>query len=164
MVAAATTDNSKPDNARESMKRVLLSLIHSEGRSLFRYLDPQNPYTDKKTVRVKRAVREIAADSLVHEEVLIRLLDLLQGELLPDSFDMDSAFLNDASWEVILPELIRDKKKQVARYEAALAERQRVDRRDRLGLKDVLTELLNDSRSHLRRLEVLQRSITTPVG
>ncbi|MCK4873411.1 MAG: hypothetical protein KAS72_11855 [Phycisphaerales bacterium] len=150
--APADRDETTHDVDAAECGRRINTLLASEARSLFRYFTTQPTYTEPRTVPVRRIVDRIARDGERHERFLTKLLLSLEGDPALGSFTIEGTYINYITWDRLLPDLMRDKKQQIARYESVLSALAALDPHDSLACHICIADLLEENREHLQAL------------
>lgn len=141
---------------RQALADELNQLLATETRSLARHLEESPPYVTPATYRIWQSLRSLAAQSRAHAQRLSELLSTLELSERPLPFSSDVARFHYTALEVLLPELIREKNRQINAYQRAL-EHAHSDALVESGL----SSLLEENCQQLRQLTEALSSIVT---
>lgn len=128
----------------------LNALLATERCSLVRHLEEAPPYLSPSSFRAWCDIESMAGTSDAHAAKLSALLMQLDLHERPNTFEQNVAFLHYLDVQALLPQLLDEKKRQIAAYERAVSHAH-------TGASGVATAqietLLAENRDMLRRLE-----------
>lgn len=148
-----TFSQSRGSAARRQIVATVNALFAAETGSIMQRLREAEAYIPPTAADEAFAVQELVDADGLHAEQLVRLLERLDATPGPRGVQIDSGDLHYNALHTLLPRLIADQKRLIARYEAA----QPVVAQDPAAA-DVVGSVLANHRTHLARLEQLAGS------
>lgn len=149
-------DEPGPEHAELAL--LLNELYVAESRSIFRYLENWQPYTDARTIGLRRLARRIAKASFDHADRLAHLIeDTLGGVTEPGAYEKTAADANYTSWANLLPRLLHEKRRMIVRYNAVMTQMAGLPGADLV--RDELLRLSSENQEHLAGLETWERTL-----
>jgi hypothetical protein len=132
----------------------LSTLLASEEHSLMRHLHEAKPYVTPATFRIWRQIEKQVAAQAHDAEHLLELFNLLEESPRPGVFDQKVGFYHFTDLRTLMPEILLEKQRQVAIYEAAA--------RAAAGhpaVGSALRAMVEDKRTQLAELESAGREL-----
>jgi bacterioferritin (cytochrome b1) len=137
------------DARREAACAVLTSLIQTESGSLVRYLMSQKPYTDRRTLSIRREVERLAGVCSGHEDAIVDHLLELEGHPPTTSHFRDGQYVNYVGWGRLLPDLVRDLKRRIDIFDVGLERWNAIDAADQWGVRRTLEAIQEEHAEEL---------------
>lgn len=112
---------SKDNTENNWLLNLICSIYYVESRSVVRYMESWQPYTNAATVRLRTLVKNINKNSAHNLDQLTNLIESLGTDTREITFAEDNTHFNYTSWQSILPRVIESITQIIAQYEHVLS-------------------------------------------